>query len=251
MTMQSKVTQLHGLRWQWHGRVALVHLARPDRRNALDLGTLQSLETVQRDARDAGAVMLAGDGTVFCAGADLSGVGEDEFHGALNTVLRGFTKMPCPVLAFAHGAALGAGTQLLVASDLRMTTHECVTGIPAAKLGLVVHHWTVERLARELSWPVARAMLLAAQSYTGEQLHRIGAVHRLGTFDDALAWATELCDLAPLTLAGHKVSLEALAGEPSVDELVIAARAAALASADAIEGRKAFAEKRSPKFLGS
>jgi enoyl-CoA hydratase len=159
--------------------------------------------------------------------------------------------MRCPVVAFAHGAALGAGTQLLVASDLRVTTADCVTGIPAAKLGLVVQHWTAARLARELSWPVARAMLLAAQTYTGEQLHTIGAVHRLGTFDDALAWATELCALAPLSIAGHKLALESLAGDPVVDERVIAARAEALASADALEGRAAFAEKRTPRFTGS
>lgn len=243
--------QRYGLTLTWHGRVAHVCLARPDRRNALDLGTLRSLLAVQAEAADAAVVLLSGEGSVFCAGADLSGVSEDEFHVALNAVLRGFTQMRCPVVACAHGAALGAGTQLLVASDLRMTTADCVTGIPAAKLGLVVHHWTIARLARELSWPVARAMLLAAQTYTGEALHRIGAVHRLGTLDDALAWVRELSELAPLTLAGHKHTLEALAGEPTVGDDVLAARAAALASADALEGRAAFAEKRTPHFTGS
>lgn len=241
----------HGLSLEWHDRVAVARLARPERRNALDIGTLRSLLDVQRDAADAGALLLAGDGTVFCAGADLAGVREDDFHEALDAVLRGFTRMRCPVVVHAHGAALGAGTQLLVASDLRMTTADCVIGVPAARLGLVVQHWTVERLTRELSWPVTRAMLLSAQTYTGADLHRTGAVHRLGTFDDALAWAHELCTLAPLTLAGHKMTLESLAGEPTVDESVIAARAAALASDDAREGRAAFAEKRPPRFTGS
>jgi enoyl-CoA hydratase len=243
--------QRYGLTLTWHGRVAHAHLARPERRNALDLGTLRSLLAVQAEAADAGAVLLSGEGSVFCAGADLAGVSEDEFHVSLNAVLRGFTQMRCPVVVFAHGAALGAGTQLLVASDLRMTTADCVTGIPAAKLGLVVQHWTVARLARELSWPVARAMLLAAQTYTGEELHRVGAVHRIGDIDDARAWASELCELAPLTLAGHKRTLEALAGEPMVGDDVLAARATALASADALEGRAAFAEKRKPFFTGS
>jgi enoyl-CoA hydratase len=228
-----------------------VRLARPERRNALDIGTLRSLLEVQRDAAEAGAVLLVGDGPVFCAGADLAGVREDDFHEALDAVLRGFTRMRCPVVVHAHGAALGAGTQLLVASDLRMATADCVTGIPAAKLGLVVQHWTVERLTRELTWPVARAMLMAAETYTGAELHRIGAVHRLGNFDDALAWAHELCALAPLTIAGHKLTLESLAGEPTVDEAVLAARATALSSNDAREGRAAFAEKRTPRFTGS
>jgi enoyl-CoA hydratase len=94
-------------------------------------------------------------------------------------------------------------------------------------------------------------MLLAAQTYTGEELHRVGAVHRIGDIDDARAWASELCELAPLTLAGHKRTLEALAGEPMVGDDVLAARATALASADALEGRAAFAEKRKPFFTGS
>jgi enoyl-CoA hydratase len=243
--------QLYGLDFEWRGRVALVRLARPERRNALDVATLRSLLTAQVEAANAGAVLLMGEGSMFCAGADLSGVSEDAFHESLHAVLHGFTQMRCPVVTFAHGAALGAGTQLLVASDLRITTADCVTGIPAAKLGLVVQHWTVERLARELSWPVARAMLLAAQMYTGEELHRIGAVHRIGNVDDAHAWADELCDLAPLTQAGHKLTLESLAGESQVDDLVLAARATALASADAHEGRAAFAEKRKPRFTGS
>jgi enoyl-CoA hydratase len=244
-------TRSHGLTLEWQGRVAVVRLARPERRNALDIGTLRSLLEVQRVAADAGAVLLTGEGPVFCAGADLSGVREDEFHDALDAVLRGFTQMRCPVVSFAHGVALGAGTQLLAVSDLRMSTEDCVMGIPAAKLGLVVQHWTIERLTRELSWPVARAMLLAAQTYTGAELHRVGAVHRLGLLDAALSWASELCELAPLTIAGHKVALEALAGESTVDDTVLAARAVALASADALEGRAAFAEKRKPHFTGS
>jgi enoyl-CoA hydratase len=94
-------------------------------------------------------------------------------------------------------------------------------------------------------------MLLTATTYTGEQLAGFGSVHRLGSLSDALAWADEIAQLAPLTIAGHKLALESTAGLPDVDELVRAAREKALQSEDAQEGRAAFAEKRKPRFNGS
>ena len=107
----------------------------------------------------------------------------------LGQVLRGFTELPIPTIAAIDGPALGAGTQLAVACDLRIATPASRFGIPAARLGLVVDHWTVERLARELGWPIARAMLLAAETYDAAALHAAGAVHRLGDLDAALTWA--------------------------------------------------------------
>ena len=95
-------------------------------------------------------------------------------------MLRGFTELPIVTMAAVDGPALGAGTQLAVACDLRVATPGSLFGIPAARLGLVVDHWTVERLARELSWPVARAMLVAAETYDATALHSAGGIHRLG-----------------------------------------------------------------------
>ena len=102
----------------------------------------------------------------------------------LGEVLRGFTELPIPTIAAVDGPALGAGTQLAAACDLRIATPASRFGIPAARLGLVVDHWTVERLARELGWPIARAMLLGAETYDAAALHAAGAVHRLGDLGD-------------------------------------------------------------------
>jgi enoyl-CoA hydratase len=181
----------------------------------------------------------------------LAGVHEDEFHEALQVVLRGFTQLPFVTMAAVDGPALGAGAQLLVSCDVRVATPTSVIGVPAAKLGLVVNHWTVERIVHELSWPVARAMLLTATTYTGAQLASFGSVHRLGSLSGALEWADEIAQLAPLTIEGHKIALESTAGLPDVDELVRAAREKAMLSSDATEGRTAFAEKRKPRFTGS
>lgn len=232
--------------------VLVVTLERPERRNAVDHATLLGLLDAQARARAEGAraLVLTGAPPAFCAGADLTGVEEGEFARALGRVVRGFGDLPIPTIAAVDGPALGAGTQLVIACDLRIATPASRFGIPAAKLGLVVDHWTVERLARELSWPVARAMLLGAETYTTETLHRMGAIQRQGGLADALTWGRDLAALAPLTIAGHKLALERSAAEPAPDPDVEAARAAAWASADAEEGRRAFLDKRPPQFRG-
>lgn len=237
------------------GFVAVVTLDRPSRRNAVDHATLLELLDVQAGiasrAPDAvRAVVLTGKPPAFSAGADLNGVEEGQFATDLASVLRGFGHLPVPVIAAIDGPALGAGAQLAIATDLRVATPSSTVGIPAAKLGLVVDHWTIRRLASEFSPPIARAMLLAAQTYTAEQLHASGGVHRLGTLDDAVVWAHELARLAPLTIAGHKLGLERAVAEPDPDDDFESARSAAWASRDAEEGRTAFLDKRRPEFTG-
>ncbi|MEO6123719.1 MAG: enoyl-CoA hydratase, partial [Ilumatobacteraceae bacterium] len=77
-----------------------------------------------------------------------------------------------------------------------------------------------------------------------------GGIHRLGTLQDALAWAADLATLAPLTMATHKLALETSGSAPEAHEAVEIARAATWASDDAEEGRQAFLAKRTPNFRG-
>lgn len=240
------------VRVEWRDRVVVVTIDRPERRNAVDHATLLAIADAQRAATAGGArvLVLTGAPPAFCAGADLTGVESGEFVDALVAALRGFTELDITTIAAIDGPALGAGTQLAVACDLRVASPTSVLGIPAAKLGLVVDRWTVDRLAREVGPSVARGMLLSAQTYTAEQLHALGAIHRLGGLAEALVWAEELAHLAPLTIAGHKLALEGLAPPPGVDEVFEAARERAWASADAEEGRRAFLEKRPVRFEG-
>ena len=231
-----------------------VTLDRPERRNAVDRSTLEALrDALAGPAQQASVVVLTGAPPAFCAGADLSGVDEDEFADLLSEVLRAITTLTVPVIAAVDGAALGAGTQLVAACDLRVATPASRFGIPAARLGLMVDRWTVERLGCEFGWPVARAMLLAAQTYDAESLMGAGAVHRIGDLDDALAWAAEISALAPLSIAGHKLALELVSVstvDPDAGALIEQARRRAWASDDAHEGRNAFLDKRPARFTG-
>ena len=230
--------------------VVVITLDRPDRRNAVDHATLLALLDAQAACRSARIVVLTGSPPAFSAGADLTGVEEGVFAADLRRVLHGFTELGAPVIAAIDGPAMGAGAQLAAVCDLRIATPRSTVAVPAARLGLMIDQWTVERLAREFGWPLTRGMLLAADVYDAERLHAAGVIHRLGDLDDALAWAAEIARLAPLSIAGHKLALEVIAGDVEPDDRIEAARAAAWGSSDADEGRRAFLEKRAPDFRG-
>lgn len=226
------------------GRVVVLTIDRPERRNALDHAALEALgAALDGCGDDVRVVVLTGAGGHFCAGADLSGVEDAGFTTLLRSVLDRLRLAPYVTLAAADGAALGAGTQLAVACDLRMATTQASFGIPAGRLGLAVDEWTVSRLAALAGGGPARAMLLAAEVVKGDEAHRFGFVQRIGDLTDALAWADDIAALAPLTLRAHKAALE---GRPDA----AAAVDRAWASADLQEGLSAFRDRRRPVFHG-
>ena len=237
----------------WDDDMVVVTLDRPHRRNAVDHATLVALRQVQQEAESRGVrvFLLTGTSPAFCAGADLHGVEDHVFAEALTDVLAGMTALDAVCVAAIDGPALGAGTQLAVACDLRVATPSSIFGIPAAKLGLAVDSWTVQRVGHEFGWSTARAMLLAGVTRTADHLHDVGGVHRLGDLETAVAWAREIASLAPLTIRAHKRALEHAVRTVSADPDVEAARRAAWNSDDADEGRRAFLEKRPPHFTGN
>ena len=240
------------IRTEERGAVTVVTIERPERRNAVDGPALTDLGAAldAAVARRARVVVLTGAGGHFSAGADLKALEDERFAASLRRVLDGLAGAPLCTIAAVEGAALGAGTQLAIACDLRVATPTARFGVPAARLGLMVDAATVQRLAALVGGSVARAVLLAAEVLDGEAAHRLGLVSRLGDLEAALAWADEVAALAPLTVAGHKLALERLTSPPARDAEVAAAFARAWASADLAEGRAAFAERRSPVFRG-
>src|SRR2546421_2496261 len=142
------------------GQVALLVIDRTERRNALDLDTVRRLTDAVHAAHDARALVLTGAGGHFCAGADLGGVEGEHFVEALRNLLLALTSTSQPVVAAGDGAALGAGTQLAVAGDLRVATPPARVGLPAAKPGLVVDHWSARRPTAPARGGPAPALLL-------------------------------------------------------------------------------------------
>lgn len=226
-----------------------ITLDRPERRNAVDHATLLALIDAQATVADARVVVLSGEPPAFCAGADLNGVEQGAFAADLARVLHGFVEVRAPVIAAIDGPALGAGAQLVSVCDLRVATPESIIGVPAARLGLAIDQWTIDRVRAEFGAAVASGMLLAAETYTGERLHTIGAVHRIGSVEDAIVWAGEIARLAPLSHAAHKAGLGAGVDDDKRAKFR-SMQAEAWASEDASEGRLAFLEKRRPAFRG-
>jgi enoyl-CoA hydratase len=246
--MEARVIQVED-----RGAVTVITLDRQERRNAVDHEALAELHDAI-SASDARVLVLTGAGEHFCAGADLKGVEDESFRDRLAVVLRDLRDRPHATIAAVHGAALGAGTQLAVACDLRVATADARFGIPAARLGLMVDQWTVRRVAMLCGQGPASAMLLAADTISGTDACMLGLVQRIGDLDDALGWADDIAALAPLTVAGHKLALNSLEGG-DVDEVIgspafEAAFRRAWGSEDLQEGLAAFRENRRPIFRG-
>jgi enoyl-CoA hydratase len=206
------------------------------------------------------AVVLTGAGSAFCSGADLvtrfGDGGEDTFRPAFEKALDDIVAYPAPVIAAINGPAMGAGMQLAVACDLRVAALGARLAIPGGRLGIHLSARNIWRLASLVGHGVARDFLLAGRSVTAEEALHVGLVQRLSedAVGDALSIAGEIAASAPLTVQGHKRSLNLVAeqlwlNKRARDEIA-KLEERAFASADLREGMAAFAEKRNPNFTG-
>ncbi|HEX6077309.1 MAG TPA: enoyl-CoA hydratase [Micromonosporaceae bacterium] len=237
------------IRSQTSSGVAVLRIDRPRQRNALDIEHCDELTRALRAAvaDRARSVVITGEGSAFCAGADLNQVYGEAFMDALYRLLRLIIEIPVPVLAAVNGPAIGAGTQLAIACDLRVAAPGAAFGIPTARLGLAVDAWTVRRLASLAGGGAARSVLLGCDTLPADRAYRHGLVDRLGDLRAAVGWATEIAALAPLTLAYNKLALNTPdTSDPRLDE----AFQACWTSEDAREARRARAESRPPRFEG-
>ncbi|HUW02022.1 MAG TPA: enoyl-CoA hydratase-related protein [Acidimicrobiales bacterium] len=229
----------------------VVTIDRQERRNAVDVDSLDAMRDVFGSLDETvRVVVLTGAGGHFCSGADLGAVKDRGFARSVRSTLDALVALPVPTIASVSGFALGAGTQFASACDLRVATETARFGVPAVRLGLMVDEWTVRRVAELMGPSLARAVLLGAETVDLERALSSGFVHREGSLEDALDWAAELGAFAPLSIAGHKLALEA-AGGPSGTAEVEAAIERAWTSDDFAEGISAFADRRIPRFTGS
>jgi enoyl-CoA hydratase len=252
------------------GPVARLTICRPERRNALNHEALEELHAGVRRAREDAArcVVVTGAESHFCAGADLKELEDLRFAHTLRAALDDLAGLSVPTIAAISGSCMGLGMQLAMACDLRLATPEARFAVPVAKLGLMVDHWTIQRLALLAGHSTARWMLLTAEPVHTRHAVDVGLVQRMvdpaehgqdadpGTavLKEAEDLAGRIAHLAPLSLAGSKLGLDLLERPGDDVDPRGAYRSSferAWASGDLVEGRRAFAEQRPPVFRGA
>ena len=236
------------------GDVTTIELQRPERRNALNsqLGDMLREAIEKAAADDVRAIVLTGQGSVFCAGADLSGdVFAAEFPEKAIALNKAIDAVPMPVIAAVNGPAIGAGVQLAMICDLRVVAPDAYFQFPIARYGLALDNWSIRRLAALAGYGRARAMLLAAEKLDAPTALMTGMANRLGTLADAQAWAAEIAGYAPLSLQHSK---RVLNDDGAYEEQVGLHKELfdrAWGSQDVIEGQVARLEKRAARFKGA
>ena len=233
------------------------------RRNALSRAVVAELQQhVQRVSgpdRLVRAVVLTGSGEkAFCAGADLkerTTMSEEEVRRFLEQLRRTFRAIElsdCVFVAFVNGAALGGGTELALACDLRVAAASAELGLTEVKLGIIPGGGGTQRLPRLIGKGAAKELILTGRRIDAAEAVALGLVNRIGTVADAHALANAVVENAPIAVGAAKHAIDdglcldldaALALEQRKYELT-------LKTADRLEGLKAFAEKRKPLFTG-
>ena len=232
--------------------MAILRIDRHEQRNALDTEHCDLLREALGEVQVGGAraIVITGEGSSFCAGADFGEVYGDGFRKALYEMLRRFTTSPVPILAAVNGPAIGAGTQLALAADLRTVAPTASFAIPTATLGLAVDPWTIRRLALLAGGGNARRILLACEPLSAEEALSCGLADAAGDLDAALERAARIAGLAPLTLAYSKQVLNRLQ-EPEIRDFDLESLFDEVwRSADVAEGQAARRERRPPRFEG-
>jgi len=183
------------------GRVAVVTLKDPERRNALNVPMigeiLEAFDSIEAD-ESVGAVVVTGAPPAFCAGADLSHLGSSQ-EGGLRDMYEGFMRVSrctLPTLAAVNGAAVGAGMNLALTCDVRLASRRARFDTRFVELGLHPgggHTWMMQRIVGP---QVAAATVLFAEVLDGEEAERVGLVYRTVDEDSLMEVALEMAQRA-------------------------------------------------------
>jgi methylglutaconyl-CoA hydratase len=242
-----------GLRTQRDGHVLRVTLARPERRNAFDAELIAEVTEAFADVGEARAVVLAGEGASFCAGADVewqrSAIDlsfDENVADAMRLYRMCETVDRCraPVIARVHGFALGGGSGLVACADVAIAAPDATFGFSEVKLGIipaVISPFVLPKIGAH-----ARRYFLTGERFDAETALRIGLVDEVATDLDAAVDRV----LGEMLTSGPQAVREAkqlIHERPHGEETAqIAARLRA--GEEGQEGLRAFLERRPPSW---
>lgn len=245
--------------------VARVTLARPDVRNAFNADVIAELHaafTRIAVADDVRAVVLAGEGKVFCGGADVTWMrGSLDLSFEANAIdaermsdmFRAIDNSPRPVIARIQGAALGGGAGLAAVCDIAVAADDAIFGFTEVKLGIipaVISPFVVAKIGASN----ARALFLTGERFDAAHAASIGLVHRVvpaSQLDDAVELAlSEIRSAGPYAVSAAKLLVRRVLDATYEESRAITTQAIAnqRISPEGQEGLRAFLERRKPSF---
>jgi enoyl-CoA hydratase len=245
---------------QLAAHVAAITIDRPEARNALDRAHHRELAACWarfRDDDDVRVAIIRGTQGAFYAGADLKepALGKGERPAYVNDAVLLGDKIDKPIIAAVDGPCLGGGMVLLSGTDIRFATPRARFGCTEPRFGMI-GQGAILRLGRQLTHVAAMELLLTAQMVDAERAHALGLVNAVVAegelLDRALQTAEKIAANAPLAIQATKAVLTGLASlsDAEARELEASKLQAVLASEDAKEGPRAFAERRAPMWRG-
>jgi len=250
------------LRAERHDDIAVLFLARPQKRNAIDDPTVFGIEAFFAAVPDGvRAVVLAGEGDHFCSGLDLSELSaRDAAQGVAHSRSwhRAFEHIEfgkVPVVAVLHGAVVGGGLEIAAACHIRVAEGSAYYALPEGSRGIFVGGGGSVRLPRLIGTSRMMDMMLTGRSYDAEEGQAIGISHYLVAPGEGLAKGIELAKRiagnAPMTNFAVTQVLPRIAESDPATGYVTEALISAIAQADdeAKARLKAFLEKRAPKAV--
>ncbi len=251
-------------------RIAYITLNRPEVMNSLHYQASDELARVWDDfGRDDSvwvAILTGAGDRAFCAGNDLkaTAAGANRHISQFDRGFGGLTDrydLFKPVIAAVNGWAMGGGFELALAADIIVASDRARFGLPEVRVGLYASAGGIHRLPRQIPQKIAMGMMLTGQPIDATEAYRVGLVNQVVQHDDLMAaaerWAREVLVGAPLAVRGTKEGAlrgldrtvrEAFNGEARGDYDWLRRHEA---SADRIEGPRAFSEKREPNWVGT
>lgn len=243
--------------------VAALTLNRPEVRNAFNdtlIGELHAAINELGSDKNVRAILLAGAGKSFSAGADLNwmkaaadySIEENEADAMrLSDMLLALNMVPKPVIARVHGSAFGGGVGLTACADIALATVDTTFALSEVRLGLLpatISPFVIAAIGER----AARAFFLTGTRFDGAEAERLGLVHDIASDEDGLdelceAWIGEILKSGPKAVAASKKLISAVAGQPLTDALrrnTAERIAARRASDEGREGMAAFFEHR-------
>jgi enoyl-CoA hydratase len=249
--------------FQVEGRIAVIRLDRVEARNAINAEMAQAIESAIdrfKDDHELWVGILGHYGPVFCAGADLKEIAAGNAD-ALWTERGGFggiawRERTKPLIAAVDGYAVAGGTEIALACDLRVAAKGSRFGIPEVKRSLVAAAGGLVRLPRVLPPAIAMELALTGDTIDAERAYELGLVNDVcetgGVIECAMTLAERINANAPLAVRSSRQLILDAPGQSDAEGMAAAGEAFNIIAMteDAVEGPRAFIEKRPPVWKG-